>query len=571
MPENKVLGKSLNDSTRKLNIAAELKKFAVSKTDFKAGAEDDFGLGREDLRALYEVSRAVNSSLIIDEILSIVLKKAIELLHAERGFLMLLDEAGNLQFKTAHKINKEELDEGDLQLSSSIARSVVETGQSIYTADALKDGRFSNKKSVLEMNIRSAICVPLKIKDQMIGVVYLDNSAKANIFLKSDLHLFELFADQAALAIQNAQLYTELFSLQRLQQAVLEKTPVGIIVISEEGEIISYNNTAFTLLYSASLIEENGGYDLLGRNFLEILPSSEKEFWREKIAESVAESVEIPSRRWKTESEDLVFRYRFSPFHYVSEGINGRIVVIEDITEKFILEQSLILSEKMAAKGEMAAAIGHELNNYLTTISTNAQLLSRIIEKDDPAKIPAKVESILAGVDKMKRFTSGLMDFSALETKKSNHNIAAVIDDVVFFVRPLQKSKAVNVILEIDPDIPPVMIDVGQIHQVLLNLLLNAGDAIADSGIDKGKIRITAGYEGGFVKIEVSDNGPGIPTEILPRLFEPHISAKSSGHGLGLSTSLRIVNDHGGQLTAVNDPDGGATFTLLLPLGRSNA
>lgn len=570
MPDNKVLGKSLSDSTRRLNIAAELKKFAVSKTDFRAGAEDDFGLGREDLRALYEVSRAVNSSLIIDEILSIVLKKAIELLHAERGFLMLLDTAGSLQFKTAHNINKEELDEGDLQLSSSIATAVVETGRSIYTADALKDGRFSHKKSVLEMNIRSAVCVPLKIKDQMIGVLYLDNSARANIFLKSDLHLFELFADQAALAIQNAQLYTELFSLQRLQQAILEKTPVGIIVISEEGEIISYNNTAFSLLYSASLIEENEGYDLLGRNFLEILPPTEREFWQEKIAESGVESVEIPSRRWKTDPEDLVFRYRFSPFHYVSEGINGRIVVIEDITEKVILEQSLILSEKMAAKGEMAAAIGHELNNYLTTISTNAQLLTRIIDKGEHDKIPAKVDSIQAGVDKMKRFTSGLMDFSALETKKTQHGIAAVIDDVVFFVRPLQKSKSINLVLDIDPDIPPVMIDVGQIHQVLLNLLLNAGDAIADGGIVDGRIGISAGYQDDFVRIVISDNGPGIPAEILPRLFEPHISAKSSGHGLGLSTSLRIARDHGGRLTAVNNPDGGATFTLLLPLGKHN-
>lgn len=570
MPDKKMLSESPTEATRKINIASELKKFSTTETKFKVNGGDDFALGRNDLRALYEVSRAVNSSLILDEILSIVMKKAIELLHAERGFLMLLDSDGNLQFKTARKINKIEMDESDLQVPSSIARSVVETGKSLYTSDALKDGRFSDKKSVLEMKIRSAICVPLKIKDQTIGVVYLDNSAKANIFLKSDLHLFELFADQASLAIHNAQLYSELFDLQRFQEAILDKTPVGIIVLTEDGEIISYNNVSFALLKKASLLPNDGGYDLLGKNFLEILPSSERNFWRENIAKSAEITVEIPPRRQKTGSGDIVFRYRFSPFHHVSDDLNGRIVVIEDITEKVILEKSLILSEKMAAKGELAAAIGHELNNYLTAISTNAQLLPRIIEKGQMEKVPAKVDTMLASIDKMKRFTSGLMDFSVLETRKIRHDISTVLDDVVFFVKPLQKFKVIDITLDIDRDIPNVMIDIGQIHQVILNLLMNAADGIADNGIADGAIKITTGCEEGCATVVISDNGPGIPADILPNLFEPHITSKTSGHGLGLSISLRIIERHGGQLTALNNPAGGASFVIKLPLGKDD-
>ncbi len=570
MPDKSMLGQSPQESTRKINIASELKKFSTPKTEFKISGGDDFALGRNDLRALYEVSRAVNSTLILDEILSIVMKKAIELLQAERGFLMLLDSDGNLQFKTAHKINKIRLDKSDLQIPSSIARTVVETGQSIHTSDALKDDRFSHKKSVLEMNIRSAICVPLKIKDQIIGVVYLDNSAKANIFLKSDLHLFELFADQASLAIHNAQLYTELFDLQRFQEATLDKTPVGIMVLAEDGEVISYNNASFALLYKASLVPDDGSYDLMGKNFLEILPFSERKFWRENIAKSADVTKEIPSHRQKIGSDDIVFRYRFSPFHHVNEDLNGRIIVIEDITEKVILEQSLLLSENMAAKGEMAAAIGHELNNYLTTISTNAQLLPRIIEKGQMEKIPAKVESMLASVDKMKRFTSGLMDFSALETRKVLHDLSVVLDDVIFFVKPLKKFKAIDFALEIAPDIPRVMIDIGQIHQVILNLLMNAADALADNGVADGIIRITAGHEEEYATVVISDNGPGIPADILPHLFEPHITSKTSGHGLGLSISLRIIESHGGLLVASNNPEGGASFTIKLPLGKDD-
>ena len=570
MPDKKMVGQSPQESTRKINIAAELKKFSAPKTEFKINVGDDFALGRNDLRALYEVSRAVNSTLILDEILSIVMKKAIELLQAERGFLMLLDSDGNLQFKTAHKINKIQLDESDLQIPSSIAQTVVETGQSIHTSDALKDDRFSHKKSVLEMNIRSAICVPLKIKDQIIGVVYLDNSAKANIFLKSDLHLFELFADQASLAIHNAQLYSELFDLQRFQEATLDKTPVGIMVLAENGEVISYNNASFALLYKASLVPDDGSYDLLGKNFLEILPSSERKFWQENIARSADVTEEIPSHRQKMGSDDTVFRYRFSPFHHASDDLDGRIIVIEDITEKVILEQSLLLSEKMAAKGEMAAAIGHELNNYLTTISTNAQLLPRIIEKGQMEKVPAKVESMLASVDKMKRFTSALMDFSALETRKVPHDISVVLDDVIFFVKPLKKFKAIDLTLDIAPDIPRVMIDIGQIHQVILNLLMNAADAIADNGVTDGVIRINVGYEEEYATVVISDNGPGIPADILSHLFEPHITSKTSGHGLGLSISLRIIESHGGLLVASNNPEGGASFTIKLPLGKDD-
>ncbi|MEE9554079.1 MAG: ATP-binding protein [candidate division Zixibacteria bacterium] len=558
--------KSQYETTSKISIASELKKFSAPKTDFRIGDSDEIALGRDDLRALYEVAKAVNSSLILDEILIIVMKKSIELLKAERGFLMLLDSDGELQFKTAHNINKSELKKSDLQISSSIAAGVVQDGKSIYTADAMTDKRFAHKQSVLEMNIRSAMCVPLRIKDQIIGVVYLDNSAGANIFLKSDLYLFELFADQAALAIHNAQLYSDVFDLQRLQEAILDKTPVGIMVLAENGRMVSYNNVAYTLLQKADLLPIEDSEELVNNNFLERLSESEIEFFRDNIAKSAFQPVEILSRRLKTRTEDIVFRYKFSPFLHVDEGFNGRIIVIEDITEKVLLEQFLILSEKMAAKGEMAAAIGHELNNYLTSISVNAQLLSKVIEKGQTEKIPVKVNAILDGIDKMKRFTTGLMDYSALEVTKSYHNIVSVIDEVVFFVKPLEKFKKITVEANIQQSIPEVSIDVGQINQVILNLLMNAAEAIGDSGIKRGQININVRLDGCCLLILISDNGPGISEEIFSNLFMPHITSKKSGHGLGLSTSLRIMKNHGGDISVSNNQSGGATFTVSLPL-----
>jgi len=559
-------GSSKYETTKKISIASELKKFSAPKTDFKVGDSGDHMLGRDDLRVLYEISRVVNSSLILDEILIIVMKKAIELLHAERGFLMLLDSDGALLFKTAHNINKSELKKSDLHISSSIAAGVVKSGESIYTADAMNDDRFSQKQSVLEMNIRSAMCVPLRIKNQIIGVVYLDNSAGANIFLKSDLYLFELFAEQASLAIHNAQLYSNVSDLQRLQEAILDKTPVGIMVLTEKGELVSHNNVAFDLLKQAGLIPPDSGTDLVGRSFLELVPPSEAEFYKENIAKSSDASTEIASRRLKNNSTNIVFRYRFSPFNHI-ENIKGRIIVIEDITEKVLLEQYLILSEKMAAKGEMAAAIGHELNNYLTTISTNAQLLSRVIEKGQTDKIPGKVNSILDGIDKMKRFTAGLMDYSALEAVKQPHDMAVLIDEVVFFIKPLEKFRRIEIKTELPQDLPQIEIDPGQINQVFMNLLMNSAEAISDSKIAKGIIKIEAQIDQNNLKILVSDNGPGIPPDILPNLFKPHITTKKLGHGLGLSTCQRIVQNHNGVIEASNNDEGGATFIVALPLG----
>jgi len=561
------IGTEKIETTEKFNISSELKKYVAARpSGVVSGIADPQALGSEDLQALYEVSRAVNSSLILDEILNVVMKKAIELLKAERGFLMLLDSVSQLQFKTAHNIKKQELDKSDLQISTTIAEAVVKTGRSLYTADALNDQRFAQKKSILEMNIRSAMCVPLKIKSQTIGVVYLDNSSRANIFLQSDLHLFEMFADQASLAIQNAQLYTELFNLHKFQEAILEKTPVGIIAIEENGIVRSFNDASLRILVKARFIERYDRGLLLGNNLFIVLPGEEQKYWQQCITDSAKRPVDVAARRIKIGDDDLVMRIRFSPFDHLNNAISGRIIVLEDITDKVILEQHLIMSEKLVTKGEMAAAIGHELNNYLATISSNAQLLNINISNNQLDKIGAKVEAILNGIDKVKRFTGGLMDFSNLDTRKAPYEVSQIIDDAIFFARPQQKFKGIKIETDISPDLPKIEVDAGQIHQVILNIVMNAADAINDAGKTEGLVRISCRVHGESLGVAISDNGPGIPDEILKRIFEPHVTSKKGGHGLGLSISNRIIESHGGKMTAANNPNGGAIFTIELPL-----
>jgi two-component system sensor kinase FixL len=158
------------------------------------------------------------------------------------------------------------------------------------------------------------------------------------------------------------------------------------------------------------------------------------------------------------------------------------------------------------------------------------------------------------------------MHFSSLETQKTPCSLQAVIDDVVFFVKPQERFRDINIKVDIPQDIPDIMIDMGQIHQVVLNILVNAADSICENDCSEGKIIITAKIEDDNIHIAISDNGMGISDEILPRIFQPHITSKKKGHGLGLSNSKRIINSHNGQIRAENSPDGGAVFTFSLPL-----
>src|SRR4030067_162230 len=206
--------------------------------------EDKTKLKTSDLKALLDISQAISSTLVLDEILQIVMKKSVELLKAERGFIMLLDEEKNLQFKTAHNLVKESLSQDDFKISMSIANQVARIGISVFTSDALEDERYSKQKSIVELKLRSIMCVPLKSREKIIGIVYLDNSSQANIFLQSDLDLFELFASQAAIAIENAKLYENILALKIYKENVVSKTPIGLTVVDKNFKITIANRSS---------------------------------------------------------------------------------------------------------------------------------------------------------------------------------------------------------------------------------------------------------------------------------------------------------------------------------------
>jgi adenylate cyclase len=203
-------------------------------------------------QTLVHASQMVNSSLDLDTVLRSVLDLAVEVMQAERGFLMLADESGKrLDLAVMHNLDRPTIESKDLQVSQSIVRKVFESGEEIITTDAQNDPRFSTQNSIMSLHIRSIVCVPLKVKDRPIGVVYLDSRLTAGLFSRQDPELLRSFANQAGMAIDNARLFRdqqeklrEIAALEEFQARVLSSITNGIITLDNKRKITTFNEAA---------------------------------------------------------------------------------------------------------------------------------------------------------------------------------------------------------------------------------------------------------------------------------------------------------------------------------------
>ncbi len=203
------------------------------------------------LRTLGRVAETVNSSLELDVVLRRVLDTAVEVMKAERGFLMIANAEGNLELTTTYGIDRATVEGDDMRPSHTTVRRVFETGEPVVTTDAQQDPRFNVNLSVRALRLRSIICVPLAIKSRTIGVVYLDSRVAPGLFSPHDPDLLTAFANQAALAIENARLFdaerarvVEITRLEQLQARVLGSITNGVITLDGDGTISTFNDAA---------------------------------------------------------------------------------------------------------------------------------------------------------------------------------------------------------------------------------------------------------------------------------------------------------------------------------------
>jgi signal transduction histidine kinase len=231
-------------------------------------------------------------------------------------------------------------------------------------------------------------------------------------------------------------------------------------------------------------------------------------------------------------------------------------------------QTQIIHSERMAAKGEMAAEIGHELRNQLAAISGRAQMIVREAERGELEGAGRHAQIILDQSRRMEGLSKGLMDFTRAELNMERVDLNALVQRSIEFVRTQNRFDGVEWKLALVEPGPTLRADSGQLQQVLLNLFLNAADAMKINNGHRKVIGVASAVDERMraLRLQVSDTGTGISPANLRRIFEPHFTTKQDGHGFGLSTSYRIIENHGGRITVQSPPGEGATFTIVLPL-----
>jgi signal transduction histidine kinase len=262
-----------------------------------------------------------------------------------------------------------------------------------------------------------------------------------------------------------------------------------------------------------------------------------------------------------TDFPEIVLRKEgdFPELHEEVERLTERIeAVVQELQQR---EYEVLRAEQLAAVGQLAAGVAHEIRNPLTSIK---MLVQAGLEEEDPHKLgPDDLHVIEAEVRRMERSLQTFLDFARpAKPRRRPVELGHVVEAVLGLIRGRAIKQRVDVHFERGPAPIVLIADADQIQQVLVNLVLNALDAMPTGG----SLTIYVGRRtDGGVTIEVADTGPGVAKESMPRLFEPFFSTKETGLGLGLVISRRVVEDHGGTLTASNRPSGGASFFVQLP------
>jgi signal transduction histidine kinase len=230
-------------------------------------------------------------------------------------------------------------------------------------------------------------------------------------------------------------------------------------------------------------------------------------------------------------------------------------------------ENRLIQAAKLAAVGEMAAGVAHELNNPLTTVSGFSELVLGELPADSPHR--EELEMVLREAKRASEVVRRLLDFSRQgERMRASGDLNEIVTDVVALTRHLIQTNSVELTLELDKELPWASIDNNQMKQVLLNLIHNALQAMPNGGDLQVKTFSAEREERKWVVLHVKDSGVGIPTDDQGRIFEPFFTTKGNrgGTGLGLSVTYGIVTDHGGTIEVTSEPKQGSTFTVWLPI-----
>lgn len=564
----------------------------------------------ERLEVLYKISNIVNTTLEPDEVLRLLLQEVVRITNATSGSIAMVDHRkGVLDIGTAINIHPRLWKKLKLELGVGVTGHVAWTGQPLRVDDVEKSPHYVRLKA----DIKSEMALPMLVDGKVIGVINVDSTRRA-AFTKEDEELCTAVANQSAKVIETARLHdtlkrqaTELEALFTVGRTLIEAGPIEEILHHIVREAQSLLNGKVCVVMEATSTGELKSWAVAGasRQWQETPPV--------KVANSLLGQVvrsrsvlKIPDVRRHprfrhpelAEQEGIssvlaapvaykdqvlavlaLFteqprRFRESEIRILQLLANQGAVAIENArrTERLTeLEESLRVTERFSLLGTLAAEIAHEIRNPITIIN----LLMHGIQ-ENPAHSPQTREDLRIVMSKLERIdqiveqTLGIARSS--ESRFQAAQLNQLVEDLILFLQYKMQKARITVIRKLDPKIPPIPMDAGQVQQVLLNLLLNGMEAMKDGGTLTVKTRLGRDRTlGPCVRCTVSDTGVGIPAEALARLYDAFYTTREGGTGLGLFISNKLIKRHNGTIRVRSQPGQGSIFTFTLPVRQETA
>ena len=545
--------------------------------------------------ALYNVSRLLGSSLDLQTVLNQVMDAIIKLTGAERGFLMLRDDDGGLQVRVARGLDQQTLGSEQFKFSRTITNQVLDSGKAIVTTNAAEDPRFAGQASIVAQALRSIMATPLRARGNVIGVAYVDNKIVAGLFSDDDLAAFDAFVGQAAVALDNAMLFSA--TDQELAMRVEELRQLRRVDLLLNETLDMERAMQYTLEWAGRLSEAEVGF--LG--WISGDPPSVRAVHHYGLA--VDDTLPMSLERMYPEIMEVVASgktYKSEKRHtlFVPVVVNQRVVGVvvlrrdnardftpaqEDIAERVVsrgavaIENARLYAAVQAAdraKSEFVGIVAHDLKTPMTSIAGYADLT--LMEKDSLQERQVQfLDNIRNTVKRMEMLVSDLSDISRIESGHFRMDeIRVTVEDIVQAVKdttlPQINTRGHEFVAKIEPGLPQMWVDYYRLLQVLTNLVSNAYKYTPDNGT----ITLEARRAEDRIQFSVSDTGIGLTPEAVAMLgtkfwrAEDDYTRSQPGTGLGFAITRALVEQMGSRIDIQSQIGKGSTFTFSIAIAK---
>jgi two-component system, NtrC family, sensor kinase len=525
-----------------------------------------------ETRALFEAGRTVTASLDPERTVRVIMEQARAVLGVASCGIMTLDPVTRELTLVASLDLPEDVIRGvHIAEGEGIAGRAVRDLRPRQSADLFNDPRVRYRELPRQSGLRAALAAPLRVGDRAIGVIEVFHR-EVHQFSAAEEELLVALADQAAIALEHAHLYEQLETMvtertreldrqKHFVEVVLETLPLGVFVLAPDLHIVRANRDGARTLGCDPAIRAPFASVVAPERAAEIEALLRQAFAAEEVTRQEQEMV--------VAGELKRFRLTTAPLAGGDDGAH-LIVLVEDITLAKQLERQMLLTERLTTAGRLAAGVAHELNNPLATIAGCAESLQGRLKEGalagraEVADFPTYLGLIEEEAYRCKEITGSLLQFVRDPgSRRTSTDLNGLVLKTIELISHQARYAAGVLTTELDDTLTELTVNEGQLRQVFLGLASNALDAMEGHG----RLTIRTRRARREVEIEFEDEGPGIPDEIAPRIWDPFFTTKPPGQGtgLGLAIAQGIVTDHGGRIEMQTHVGKGSIFRVVLP------